>query len=217
MYYPVMLNIENKPCVIFGGGSVAARKARELLNCEARLTIVSPALSEALKQLYQEGRFSWVEDVYKESDLKGAWLCFACTDHEETNRLIAETAERQGIFFNAADHNPMDGSFQSSFIVPAVRRVEDVTLAVSCKDNPAASRYMAGFLYDSIQAWMVNYIRKVRQLRIRCRMMVKDSKSRQDFMKGLFSKAYLELAQNNIDVAISEAEHELDKLVKPER
>jgi len=51
VYYPIFLNLEGKKCVVVGGGEVALRKVRTLLNCGAKVVVVSPALNSDLAQL----------------------------------------------------------------------------------------------------------------------------------------------------------------------
>ena len=48
IYYPVFLDILDKKCVVIGGGEVAARKVNRLLNCGAKVFVVSPKLTPEL-------------------------------------------------------------------------------------------------------------------------------------------------------------------------
>ena len=48
-YYPMMLNIENKKCLIVGGGDIAYRKILELIEYGASITLVSPSINAGYK------------------------------------------------------------------------------------------------------------------------------------------------------------------------
>ena len=50
-YYPVMLDVSERPCLVVGGGPVAARKARGLLECGASVTVIAPLLSDEMESL----------------------------------------------------------------------------------------------------------------------------------------------------------------------
>jgi len=52
-YYPVFLSVRGKRCVVFGGGEVALRKVKALLEHEANVEVVSPELCPELSQLAQ--------------------------------------------------------------------------------------------------------------------------------------------------------------------
>ena len=62
--YPLMLDLEGRPCLVVGGGAVATRKVLGLLGSGARVTIVSPALSAPLAQLAAVGSVRWAEGRY---------------------------------------------------------------------------------------------------------------------------------------------------------
>ena len=64
-YFPVCLNINNKRCVVVGGGSVAERKAKSLLACGAKVTVISPALTDELRSLHESHSIEWLSREYK--------------------------------------------------------------------------------------------------------------------------------------------------------
>ncbi len=63
-YYPVFLDITGKKCVVVGGGDVAARKVARLLDCGAKVCVVSPQLVPELAALKKEGRIEHIADEY---------------------------------------------------------------------------------------------------------------------------------------------------------
>ena len=84
--YPVMMNIQNKPVVIIGGGKVAARKIKTLLSEGAKVTVISPEINEVIpKSLGLNG--------FKGATKLGVWkgqVVFACTDNQEVNKEAME-------------------------------------------------------------------------------------------------------------------------------
>lgn len=70
-YTPIYVNTSGKPVLVIGGGRVAERKVKGLLQSEARITVISPQLTPELKQLHQESRFEWIARSYRNGDLRG--------------------------------------------------------------------------------------------------------------------------------------------------
>jgi precorrin-2 dehydrogenase/sirohydrochlorin ferrochelatase len=125
-YYPLFMNIKDKLAVVVGGGTVAYRKVKTLLDYQALVRIVAPRVIPPLRLLVDEQRCSWARKEYAAPDLEGAALVFACTDNEDLNRQAARDAEAAKCLVNIVN-DPEKGSF----IVPAVLRNGDLRIAVS--------------------------------------------------------------------------------------
>ena len=125
--FPLFVNLEGKPCVVAGGGAVAARKAHTLLDFGARLTVLAPKAGEAIQALARRGLLTLREAPYGgPEDLTGAFLVVAATDNNELNKRIALDAGAAGIHANAAD-DPESGSF----FFPALVRRGDLVAGIS--------------------------------------------------------------------------------------
>ena len=94
-YYPLMLRVAGRRCVVVGGGAVAARKASTLLRAGALVRVVSPALHPRLEEMHRRGRIEHVARPYREGDLEGALLAIAATDDPEVNlaKILAHLPE----------------------------------------------------------------------------------------------------------------------------
>ena len=137
-FYPINLDIRDRPCLVVGGGTVAARKVRSLLACGARVTVVSPRLAPALQRLAAGGRIAWQPRPYRADDLGGALIVVAATDQPGVNQGVADEARRLKILCNVIDR-PAAGNF----IVPSVVRRGDLTLTVSTAgQSPALAKHV---------------------------------------------------------------------------
>jgi precorrin-2 dehydrogenase/sirohydrochlorin ferrochelatase len=135
-YYPVCLDLRDRPCVVIGGGTVAARKVEGLLECGARVTVVAPLLAPALQALLDAGQITARLRPYADGDLDGAALAIAATDEREVNALVAAEARARGVWLNAADDPE-----RCDFILPAVIRRGDLQIAISTGGrSPALAR-----------------------------------------------------------------------------
>ena len=135
-YYPVYLNLKERSCVVVGGGEVAERKIQSLLECGARVTIISPEATPAIQERARTGEVVWEPREYADGDLKGAFVAIAATDRRKVNEAIADEATRERVILNVVDDPDL-----CTFIAPAVVRRGDVTVALSTGGaSPALAR-----------------------------------------------------------------------------
>lgn len=125
MFYPAFLKIAGKKCVVVGGGAVAARKARTLLDAGAEVVIVAPEFL-GLKKIAGQGRVKHIARGYRKTDLRGAFIAVAATDDMDVNLKVCRDAESLGILVNCAA--PPDAG---NFIVPSASTRGGLTIAVS--------------------------------------------------------------------------------------
>lgn len=126
--YPVMLNLSGRRAIVIGGGSVAARKTRDLLDNDALVTVISPEYNDefnGLKKSYPD-RLDMEKRSYRKGDLKGALIVFSATDNHELNREIYREAKELNIFINAVDDPP-----NCTFTVPSSFKRGDLLVTVS--------------------------------------------------------------------------------------
>jgi len=124
--YPVNLNIQNKLCVIVGGGEVAGRKIRSLVNCGAKVVVISPVISAEIEGIASSGEIELRKRNYQNDDLDGAFLVFAATNEPNVQQAVVDEAKRKSILINSVD-DPSSCSFQ----VPARVRRGNFMLTVS--------------------------------------------------------------------------------------
>ena len=125
--YPINLLLENKRCLIVGGGKVAVRKLTALLNSGALVSVIDPKPSDKMKILAKNDNIIIAEREFVESDLDGVCLVYLASNDRALNRSILELTEARGILTCCVDANWRKGSF----ITPASINQNDITIAVS--------------------------------------------------------------------------------------
>jgi siroheme synthase-like protein len=124
-FFPVSLDVTDRACLVVGGGRVAARKARTLLECGALVTVIAPSLAPEMEQLTD--RLHAVERrAYAIGDAARFRLVVTATGLVHVDGAVHDDAEAAGVWINSADDRA-----HSSFILPAVHRDGAVTVAVS--------------------------------------------------------------------------------------
>jgi len=135
-YYPVFLDIVDKSCLVVGGGQVGTRKVSTLLDCGARVKVVSRDVTPELQSLADRQRIVLRLADYCTADLDGMFLVIGATDDEFLNRKIHFDAERQHKLCNIADRPEA-----CNFILPSIINRGDLTIAISTAgQSPALAK-----------------------------------------------------------------------------
>ncbi len=136
LYYPIFLKVEQKLCVVIGGGTVAERKITSLLEAGARVKVIAPEVTERIKILAREGKIIWEERPYRSGDLKDAFLVIAATNNPQVQEEVFAEAEERKIFCNVVDKPAL-----CSFIVPSVVKRGRLQIAISTSGaSPALAK-----------------------------------------------------------------------------
>jgi len=124
--YPLFADLTGRKVLVVGGGAVAERKARSLLETKAVLYVGAPDLSNTLRSWADARRLTYEQGEFEEAWLDGAWLVIAATDDAALNARIKRLADQRRIFVNVVDDR-----MHSSFHVPAVVDRSPILIAVS--------------------------------------------------------------------------------------
>jgi precorrin-2 dehydrogenase/sirohydrochlorin ferrochelatase len=147
-YYPIFLNIQGRKCLVIGGGKVALRKVKVLLEHGSDVKVISPVLCPELNQLAADGAIRAIKRDYKSEDLQHAFIAIAATDDAKTNERVASEARRREILTNVVD-DPKN----SDFIVPSYFERGDIIIAVSTSGrSPALARKIRSQLETDFNA-----------------------------------------------------------------
>lgn len=144
--YPVVLLLSEKPCLLVGGGMVATRKARRLLEAGAKITVIAPEITTELMTLVHQGKIVWEKRSYQKGDVEGFFLVFAASGNPSTNREIAEEAKMQGILCDV-----VDCAACSSFFTPAILEWEGFLIAIT-------SGGKSPFMVRLLREWLKTYL-----------------------------------------------------------
>ena len=135
-YYPVHIDINNRNVLVVGGGSVGTRKVKTLLDCGARVTVVSPEVSQQLRELAASGNIILAERSYQSEDLNGVFLVIGATDEEKLNQQISSDADRLNTLCNIADRPEV-----CNFILPSIVQRDDLVITISTSgQSPALAK-----------------------------------------------------------------------------
>jgi precorrin-2 dehydrogenase/sirohydrochlorin ferrochelatase len=124
-FYPVMLHLKGKEVVVVGGGKIAERKVHGLLKAGARISLVSPSITEGLNHLVCDGEVDWKQRVFSADLIKDAFMIFAVTDDKDINLAVKAAASPHQLVMLADDPD------ESDFHVPAHFQQGRLNVAIS--------------------------------------------------------------------------------------
>jgi siroheme synthase-like protein len=139
--FPVGLVVAGRPCLVVGGGRIAARKVEGLLDCGARVTVIAPEIDESIAD---RPEVTLVRRTYRRGDVRGFRLVIAATGDPEVSAAVFDDGEAAGVWVNAADDPP-----NCSFTLPAIARRGPVTVTVATGGHSPA---LAAWLRDRLAA-----------------------------------------------------------------
>lgn len=160
--YPVFLQLKNFRCLVVGGGTVALRKVKGLLNAGALPQIIAPEVNAELLSIIEQNKLVWIERKFETNDTKGFQLIIAATNDKETNAAIRLEASVAHLLVN--DVTDPDGS---NFHVPALVSRPPLTLAFGTSGEvPYLSRKLKEFFEDTLHPELGDGIERLKQCRI---------------------------------------------------
>jgi precorrin-2 dehydrogenase/sirohydrochlorin ferrochelatase len=161
--YPIFAVIENKPCLVVGGGAVGERKVYDLMAAGARVTVISRTLTPTLAALASRGEIGYLPEDFTEARVEGMALVLAATDDPEVNARVSAAAQARAIWVNVADAPEL-----CTFIVPALLRRGDLTLAIGTGGaSPALARQVRLDLQEHFGPEYGPYLNLLRRVRTR--------------------------------------------------
>jgi uroporphyrin-III C-methyltransferase/precorrin-2 dehydrogenase/sirohydrochlorin ferrochelatase len=147
-YFPIFLDLTDRPCAVIGGGEVAARKVALLRDAGANVTVTAPRLCPALAALAASGSISWRASRFAADALHNVALVIAATDDRAVNAEVSRLACAQNTPVNVVDDPQL-----CSFIVPAIVDRSPVVIAASTGgSSPVLARLLRARLEALIPA-----------------------------------------------------------------
>lgn len=183
-YFPFMIEIGDKTCLIAGGGKIALHKAVILLGFEVNIIVVSPVFEEAFYTLEKKKkRLALRKQKFSEGDLEGVDFVVAATDDKVLNQYISGLCRQKGLLVNAVDQKEA-----CSFYFPAMIQDHAMLVAVSSGgQSPAAVSYLKEKLASAIPEYYGEMAGKIGEYRQYILDEVPDAKRRKEIFYQLLS------------------------------
>lgn len=129
--FPLFAQLDNRPVLVVGGGSVATRKITAFLQAHAQVHVVAETLNETLTEWHQCHQIHWLAHEFSPEQLDQVFLVIAATDDKALNQRVFQAAEQRQRLCNVVDNPDL-----CSFITPAV--IDRYPLQVAISSNGQA-------------------------------------------------------------------------------
>lgn len=192
--YPIMLKLQDKKCVIIGGGVVAARKLKTLCEAKAQVTCIAPSFAQEFLETAALHSCTIIKDVYDPKYLENAFLVIAATDSFDINRAITEAAP--------CLCNNITEPKLSNFTVPSSFNVEAITVTIATGGIPGYTRLLRRYLQQKLNPAFGNFNSFLQEQRKLVKAIKSTPDQRTTFWRQVLNDELLQLLENeNIDQA----------------
>ncbi|MDX1430893.1 MAG: siroheme synthase CysG [Gammaproteobacteria bacterium] len=189
-YLPIFIRLRDRPCLVVGGGEIAARKASLLLRAGARVQVVAPGLGEGMTALLEAGEVTHLPRAFEEGDLEGLALAIAATDDEAVNARVAGRARELGVPVNVVD-DPQ----RCTFIMPSIVDRTPLVVAISSSGSaPVLARLLRAKIETLVPAAYGQLAALAGEFRERVKARFADASRRRRFWERTLSGPVAELA-----------------------
>ncbi|WP_308561585.1 siroheme synthase CysG [uncultured Klebsiella sp.] len=181
-HLPIFCQLRDRDCLLVGGGDVAERKARLLLDAGARLTVNALDFIPQFHVWADSHRLTLVKGEFNPALLNNCWLAIAATDDEAVNQQVSDAAEARRIFCNV-----VDAPQQASFIMPSIIDRSPLMVAVSSGGtSPVLARLLREKLESVLPLHLGQLAHYAGQLRSRVKKQFATVGERRRFWEKLF-------------------------------
>lgn len=188
-YYPICLDLQNRPVLIVGGGIIAEGKALQILEANANLHLVSPTLTETLRQKVGQGIISYRLGEFTATDLDGKVLIISATNVQAVNEAVAQAAKARGVLCNVVDQPAL-----CDFITPTLVTRGDLQIAISSSGkSPTVALRVKREISELIGEEYQTLLEITAALRAEFRQVTPDYNTRRDFLKSFVDSEALDL------------------------
>ena len=196
-FLPIFLNIENRNCLVVGGGDVAARKVDLLLKARARVQLAARKLNPEIQERVDQGQIDYVGEEYYESLLNDCVLVIAATENESLNSDISEQARQRNLPVNVVDNPPL-----CTFIMPSVIDRYPVQIAISTGGaSPVLARLLRARLETMIPSSFGRLATLMRNVRAKVRAQIPDMRKRRRFWEDVLHGPVAEMLYSGQEMA----------------
>ncbi len=205
--FPVFIDIKDKKCVVIGGGVVAERKIKTLLNYGAHITVISPKVTKSIEKLIQSNKISHIKKLYTKDDLKDALIVVAATSNSAVNEQIVNDAK---FLVNSVEkREDYVKNNNIKYIVPAILEKDGLTVAIST-EFPALSKTLREEIKKYYGKDFALYVRYLKKLRRELKKKISDAKKRRKIFRKIASKQIVSILRQ---YGFKKTKEEIDRII----
>ncbi|MEL0628090.1 siroheme synthase CysG [Psychromonas aquatilis] len=181
-YLPIFTKLENRHCLVVGGGDIAARKVKLLLKANATITVCAPDICDWLLEKAQHNQISIINELFTDQLIDGKWLVIAATNQDHINEHVAKLAEKKQILVNVVDEPKL-----CSFIMPSIVDRSPIVVAIS---SGGSAPVLARLIRERLEALLPMHIGRLAKISGEFRHRVKQVISKESLRRRYWEKLF---------------------------
>jgi siroheme synthase-like protein len=179
-FLPILIEMENMPCLVAGGGAIALHKVEKLLEHGADVTVVAPEICREIQDL----PVKVCKRCAEASDCEGMALVADATGDRDAEDLLSDACAKLHIPYICAGRGEL-----CTAILPAVYSSGRTLVAVSSKGaSPAASAWLRDYLAEKVPENMDAILDRMADVRRIAKDSLQDQPVRREFMHDCLKK-----------------------------
>ncbi|MGM7682305.1 NAD(P)-binding protein [Cytobacillus sp. Hm23] len=183
--FPIIVQLENRNAVVVGGGKVASRKVKHLIDAGANVVVISPNINETMKTYVANRQVVWKEKTFDPSDVDNAFVVIAATDNEIVNRAVADATNCYTLL------NVVDQPHLGNFTVPSILRRGKLSISVSTDGaSPQLAKKIRDELTNQYDETYSHYLDFLYECRHIIKNNVKNPREKQELLLEILDPVY---------------------------
>ena len=180
-YFPFFIDIQDKHCLVVGGGMVALRKVKVLLQFGVYITVVAPVICKELKELEgTEEKLILLEREFMTTDISQSFFVVAATNDAVVNEAISVLCKQANILVNVADSKE-----NSSYLFPSILKRGDMVVGTSTSGN---SPDVAKWIRTTLETAIPDYVADLSESLGEYRSVIKERIASEEARKKAFKE-----------------------------
>ena len=207
--YTIQLNLQNRPCLVIGGGKVALRKTAALLEAGANVTVIAPRFDSQFTVLAAAySSLLMKECPFQTGDTDGAFLVITATDNPAVNQAAAQEAAANHCLVNVTDA-PQTGNFS----VAGSYVTGNLHFTVSTGGNPRLTRLLLDDLEKQYGPDLATFNHFLEEQRRQIKKRMPDPSARQTFWQNTLTSTLLQqVKEGKLEQAKEIIIHAVDRI-----
>ena len=147
-FFPMFVDLSDKKIVVVGGGNIATRRIKTLLQFTRNITAVAPKTTMELHELSKAGFVNLINRPVKRSDFTMAFMVIAATNDWKLNDEIYRVCKEEGIYVNVADDKS-----KCDFYFPGIYMQDEVVVGITASGlNHKKARKVRVAIQEAMEA-----------------------------------------------------------------
>ncbi len=204
----VGLSLKNRPCLVVGGGEVALRRIKKLIDEGAQILVISPDVLPEIATYHEEGTLQWIAKPYSSEYMVGQQFVIIATDNSIVNAKVMEDAQNVQAFMNRADVKD-----DSNWVFGSATEIGDLEISIFTNQvSPRVSRLLRQDIerrYGILAEWLP----QIRLWRQELQHILKTPKEREQFWRTYLGESeFIQIIEGQGDPVKENIVHAISRI-----